>query len=50
MIYSTRLASMTLPSKSSSLEKQDTNHGTSAKLDLTDGKILHAKLVVCSFC
>lgn len=41
MIYPTRLASMTLPS--------EVNHSKFAKLNLTDGETLHAKLVVCSF-
>lgn len=49
MIYSTRVSSLTLPSKGSSLKEQDINHSKFAKLDLTDGKALHAKLVVCSF-
>jgi hypothetical protein len=51
MIYSTRLASLslTLPSKDNSLKEQEINHSKFAKLNLTDGKTLHAKLVVCSF-
>jgi hypothetical protein len=49
MIYSSRLASLTLPSKGRSLKGLEINHSKFVKLDLTDGKTLHAKLVVCSF-